>query len=420
MIIAVQTVPTQGVRRFASVFSLFRRGTGRYGEFGGDCGEAPMRQRSAAPLAIYVTLLTASHGSAGISAFWFPVASGDGSLGATYPSAAVTGPNGDPQLLGMQTWDLPSSPTATGPSPACAHAAEQPLLQPRPRWQREPEPRAHRSVARARVRHVHHRAERRRFREVPCPSSAASPRANRSAWRAARSPFAGATSSTTRRVCTQIARLTYPLGTAPAFHPQSFTSQVMPDSTVTAPEFRFAENVRWLPDADGSWHDSGQLDARPPAARRRHRHDRRRRFDRPHGHAQSGHDPPGRRDDPRTPALRRRHLTVAATQHSLRDAERHERADARRRHSHAERPVVGSPVTGSPAGGRLESCSLQGGLIVAAAPTLTWPGCDSRATAAVRRRRGCCASRGRAEAVPVRSNSAAATSCSGRRRRHAA
>ncbi len=40
---------------------------------------------------------------AAISAFWVPVASGNGTVGVQYPSAAT---NQDPTLLTMQTWDL--------------------------------------------------------------------------------------------------------------------------------------------------------------------------------------------------------------------------------------------------------------------------------------------------------------------------
>lgn len=48
-------------------------------------------------------LCTVSAASAGITAFWVPVASGDGSVGSMYPAAAT---KADPVLLGMQTWDL--------------------------------------------------------------------------------------------------------------------------------------------------------------------------------------------------------------------------------------------------------------------------------------------------------------------------
>jgi hypothetical protein len=63
----------------------------------------------------------------------------------------------------------------------------------------------------------------------------------------------------------QIARLTYPLGHSPAIHPQSYTSQVNPDATVVAPDWRVAQDDRWLPDAEGSWHDGANWSlGRPP------------------------------------------------------------------------------------------------------------------------------------------------------------
>ncbi len=55
---------------------------------------------------VFLWLATATPAFAAITAFWVPVASGDGSVGATYPAPAVTAPAGDPLLLGMQTWDL--------------------------------------------------------------------------------------------------------------------------------------------------------------------------------------------------------------------------------------------------------------------------------------------------------------------------
>ena len=57
-------------------------------------------------LSLGASLVFWSQAPADITAFWVPVASGDGSVGSMYPPAAVTAPGGDPALLGMQTWIL--------------------------------------------------------------------------------------------------------------------------------------------------------------------------------------------------------------------------------------------------------------------------------------------------------------------------
>ena len=68
-------------------------------------------RREGTMIRLVITLLGAllgvsSTSAAAITAFWVPVASGDGSVGSTYPAAATSGEFGDPALLGMQTWDL--------------------------------------------------------------------------------------------------------------------------------------------------------------------------------------------------------------------------------------------------------------------------------------------------------------------------
>jgi hypothetical protein len=59
-----------------------------------------------APLLLALSASLGTGARAAITAFWVPVASGDGSVGTTYPSRAFTAPDGDPLLMGMQTWDL--------------------------------------------------------------------------------------------------------------------------------------------------------------------------------------------------------------------------------------------------------------------------------------------------------------------------
>ncbi len=65
-----------------------------------------MFSRSFAACTFFIVFALCSPAHAAITAFWVPVASGDGSVGSVYPAAATTAPAGDPLLLSMQTWDL--------------------------------------------------------------------------------------------------------------------------------------------------------------------------------------------------------------------------------------------------------------------------------------------------------------------------
>ncbi len=65
-----------------------------------------MSCRTVGLLILYIGVALCSPAHAAITAFWVPVASGDGSVGTLYPTAATGGEFGDPVLLGMQTWDL--------------------------------------------------------------------------------------------------------------------------------------------------------------------------------------------------------------------------------------------------------------------------------------------------------------------------
>jgi hypothetical protein len=62
-----------------------------------------MSYRNIVILALVPGISVCFRADAAITAFWVPVASGDGSVGSMYPAAAITD---DPALLGMQTWDL--------------------------------------------------------------------------------------------------------------------------------------------------------------------------------------------------------------------------------------------------------------------------------------------------------------------------
>jgi hypothetical protein len=210
--------------------------------------------RLSAAVAALAAIAVHSAAFGGISAFWFPVASGDGSVGATYPPGAIDGSNGDAALLGMQTWDLrihtdgdwtlaglrATLPTgsfynhplggSTHPNPSFA------LLFPAIAYDT--------------------------YITGPLDIGSAAAPSITGGFPDGLPTMSGSTFSvswgdtgTAVPGIYEIARLTYPLGVQPAVHAQSYVAQINPNSTTTAPDWRVAENNRWLPNADGSWHD---------------------------------------------------------------------------------------------------------------------------------------------------------------------